>query len=592
MLGDIATLERVYDSDAIQGFSGGARAIELDISRAPTADTLEVAAIFRAYVEEIRPQVPPGITLQVYDVRADQLSDRIWLLIDNGTSGLIVVIIILYLFLDSRIAFWICMGIPIATMATFGVMLLLGQSINMFSLFGLIMMLGVIVDDAIVIGEHTATRFEMGDSGLEAADSGVNTMMVPVIAAMATTLASFFPMFLISGSIGQIMGVLPVVVIAVVAVSLIETLLILPAHLAHALSAERQKARWSYWRQLAIGGVIAALLALWLRFGGWMGLNMDLAAALAERSLVERVAVLAMLSYLLSIVGEAAIYLWQRRTHKPGQRTDGHHVGLFRRTFDHGYRSFRDGPYNRVVTLTYDWRYVTLAVAVALMLAVGIGLVQGKHVRFAFFPSPEAERVFGRITLQPGTPAAEVEAALKAVERALDATAEKLGGGAPLIEARFARIGASGRDRGGNFADIEVQLVPSEKRSVRTPDFTRAWRDAVPKLATIQRFSVTEARGGPPGRDIDIQMTGPEADVLKRAGRDLIDYLATLPGVSGLADDLPYGKPELVLSLTPRGLALGFTIEDVGRQVRDSLEGSVARRFARGVSDSTSSGLP
>ncbi|NJR13641.1 MAG: efflux RND transporter permease subunit, partial [Phyllobacteriaceae bacterium] len=104
LLGDVATLERIYDPDAIQGFAGGARAIELEVSRAPTADTLETAAIFRDYVEQLRPQLPPGMTLQVYDVRADLLSDRIWLLVNNGASGLLVVLVVLFLFLDRRIA--------------------------------------------------------------------------------------------------------------------------------------------------------------------------------------------------------------------------------------------------------------------------------------------------------------------------------------------------------------------------------------------------------------------------------------------------------------------------------------------------------
>ncbi|MCU0831235.1 MAG: efflux RND transporter permease subunit [Rhizobiaceae bacterium] len=577
-LGDIATVERVFDDDAIQGYAGTARAIELEVSRAPTADTLETAAIFRTEVERLRPELPQGVTLQVYDVRADLLSDRIWLLVENGLSGLLVVILVLYLFLDGRIAFWIAMGIPVATMATIGILFLVGESINMFSLFGLIMMLGVIVDDAIVVGEHTATRFEMGDAPMMAAQNGVGMMMMPVIAAMATTLAAFFPIALITGTIGQIMGVLPVVVVAVLIGSLIECLFILPSHLAHALEGGPKAPRWSHWRVFAIAAVLCVSILLVVRFaaGGFELLN-----TLQDMALPFRAVLIAAAALALAALVELVLLAFARRAAARRLRRGGA-PGGFRVGFDRAFNTFRDGPISRMAALAYDWRYVTTALMIALFLAIGVGLVRGERVRFAFFPSPEAERVFGRLTLLPGTPEAEVRAALAAVDKSLRETETELGNGAPLISATFARLGAAGRDRGENFAEIIVQLVPSERRDVRTPDFTRAWRTAVPKLPAIQRFAITEARGGPPGRDIDIQLTGPSTEVLKRAGADLITRLGEISGVSGVVDNLPYGKPELILELTPRGAAFGFTIEEVGRQMRDSLDGVVARRFAEG----------
>jgi multidrug efflux pump subunit AcrB len=581
LLGDIATLERIYDPDAIQGYAGGARAIELEVARAATADTLEVAQIFRAYVDEIRPQLPEGLTLQVYDVRADLLSDRIWLLINNGASGLVVVVLVLYLFLPGRIAFWIAAGIPVATMATLGILLILGQSINMFSLFGLIMMLGVIVDDAIVVGEHTATRFEMGDDPVTAAENGVGMMMLPVVAAMATTLASFFPMLLISGTIGQIMGVLPIVVVAVLTASLIESIFILPSHLAHALEGRSGAPRWSHWRHFAVAVLLVAGLVMLLRFAAFSTEPAAFVSLVTSWPAMVQTVAIAAAGYALAGVVEAALLMMRRRSWRNEAVRQGG-PNAFRRGFDGMFNGFRDGGFSRMAQWAYDWRYVTVALMVALMLAVGVGLVRGGQVRFAFFPSPEAERVFGRLTLHPGTPETEVKAALMAAETALRSTAQTLSPETPLVSATFSRIGASGRDRGENFAEIIVQLVPSEQRSIRTPELTRAWRDAVPKLTSIQRFSVTEARGGPPGRDIDIQLTGPSSAALKAAGADLIARLGTINGVSGLADDLPYGKPELILELTPRGAALSFTIEEVGRQVRDGLEGVVARRFAKG----------
>jgi multidrug efflux pump subunit AcrB len=163
LLGDIAEIDDGFDPDATRGLAGGSTAIELDVRRAPTADTLQTAAILSAYIDEITPQLPPGVEIATYEVAADALSARIWLLVKNGLGGLVVVVAILFVFLNARIAFWVAAGIPVAMLATIGFMYVSGQTINMISLFSLIMMLGIIVDDAIVVGEHTATRLEMGD---------------------------------------------------------------------------------------------------------------------------------------------------------------------------------------------------------------------------------------------------------------------------------------------------------------------------------------------------------------------------------------------------------------------------------------------
>jgi multidrug efflux pump subunit AcrB len=181
LLGDIAEITDGFDRRCDPGLAGGSTAIELDVRRAPTADTLQTAAILSAYIDEITPQLPPGVEIATYEVAADALSARIWLLVKNGLGGLLVVVAILFLFLNARIAFWVAAGIPVAMLATIGFMYAAGQTINMISLFSLIMMLGIIVDDAIVVGEHTATRLEMGDDPQMAAENGVQMMLVPVI---------------------------------------------------------------------------------------------------------------------------------------------------------------------------------------------------------------------------------------------------------------------------------------------------------------------------------------------------------------------------------------------------------------------------
>jgi len=581
-LGDIATIRYGFEKGQTQGFSNGKRAIEIGVRRAPTADTLETARILEEYLEQLRPALPANLEIHEYEVAADALKARLMLLVRNGLSGLVLVVGVLFLFLNARIAFWVAAGIPVATLATLGCMLVLGQSINMISLFGLIMVLGIIVDDAIVVGEHTATRHAMGDPPFEAAEEGAGRMIVPVVAAMTTTVAAFAPILLIRDTLGQIMGVLPLIVISVLVASLVECFFVLPAHLAHALKPVRTRG-WSYMRHLAFSFAIGAFLLVLAERGDPSSnpVAANIAIVREQFPLPLFVLILASASFLAGAAIEAAVTLLRSRARlQTGAPED---ASSFRRAFDRGFEWFRDVPFNVTARLSYDWRYVTLSIAIALMMTLAIGLVRGGHVRFVFFPSPEAENVRGQLVLHPGTPESEAIAAIAAVEASIVRTATELAGDpARIVNAVFVTLGRSGRNVGDNLVEFDIQLVASEFRDIRTPRFVTAWRNNVPEMQSFRRFSIFERHGGPPGRDVDLQLSGADAATLKSAAGEVIELMGAVPGLSGVADNLPWGKPELVMKLTPRGSAHGFTIEEVGRQVRDAFEGAIPRRFARG----------
>ncbi len=598
-LRDIARLHRGYDEGQPQGYASGTRAIQLTVERAATADTLTTAKIFDDYLVEIKDALPPGIEVKKYDVRADRLVERIMLLVRNGAGGLVLVVGILFVFLNARVAFWVAMGIPTAMLATIGLMYVSGQTINMVSLFGLIMMLGIIVDDAIVVGEHTATRFTAGDGAFEAAENGANRMVTPVMAAMATTIASFAPILVIGSTLGQIIGVLPFVVVAVVIASLVECFLVLPGHLAHTLQP-RSKPKWSWWRQmffsLAIGvGVMSLatrttgtalpellarqieMVQVWrnelglLRFVGAMT-----AFSLAAGTILE---------FLIFALGAVVRTVARSFGIKTG---DVMQDGPFRRRFDAGFNWLKDNPFNALASAAYDFRYVTIAIAIGSAMIIVQGLIGGSHVGFVFFPSTEAESVSSRIVFNAGIPEHEAIDAVKRIEAALKKTEQQLTEGKEqLVVASFATLGAAGRKSGDNLAQIRVQLTSSEVRSVRTPIFTRAWRRNIPKIAGVRRVSIFEHRGGPPGRDIHIQLLGANAPTLKAAAAEIIELVTPIPGVSGVADDLPYGKPELIMEMRPRGAALGLSIDEIGKQVRNAFQGIVPRRFAEGDDEIT-----
>ncbi len=594
-LNDIAKVGEGFDEDTVQGFSNGKRAIELYVQRSATADTLTTARILNDYLTEIRPLLPQAVELQMYEVSADRLAERILLLVKNGLGGLVLVVGILFLFLNFRIAFWVATGIPVAILATIGLMYMTDQTINMFSLFGLIMMTGIIVDDAIVVGEHTDTRLRLGDDPVTAAENGVGMMLVPVLAAMTTTIAAFGPITLITGVIGQIMFVLPLVVISVITASLIECFFILPGHLAHSLANRNGRGNWSFARQMVIALLIAAFLIGALdRFSG-EGLPEPVAGAYAVLGAWKSgyptwlfSLLVAVLSLAIAFFVEGFIGLLRRKGGAsldvdPAERgISEKDEGKFRHAFDRTFGAFRDGPFRWFVRLSFNWRYVTIAIAVGLVVVIAAGLIRSKRVEFVFFPSPEAENIRGYLTLNAGTPEADAFAAIKTIENALREAEREIGNGEHLVNAVFVKYGQSGRNQGDNLAELRVELTSSEVRMIRTPEIVRAWREAVPDIPDVRRFAITEVRGGPPGRDIEIQLQGASANVLKQAAGEVSDLLSGISGVSGVGDDLPYGKPELRMELLPRGAALGFSIEDVGRQVRNAFEGAIPRRFAVG----------
>ncbi len=512
-LRDIARVTEDFDDDSATARRDGRRAVELHVQRAINSDALDLARLANAYLDEIEGTLPSNLILERFEFATDLLQDRIDLLVRNGAGGLVIVIMVLLIFLKGRVAFWVMVGIPVSIFATFGAMLAMGQSINMISLFGLIMVIGIIVDDAIVVGEHADTRSRLGLSALDAAVSGAQRMAIPVTSAALTSICAFLPLFVISGIIGQIIVAIPMVVVAVLIASLVECFFVLPAHLRGALSHESK--------------------------------------------------------------GEGLF-------------------GRFRAGFDRRFETFRDGPFRRFVRICITWRYATLAMAFGLLL-LAVGMVAGGRVGFNFFPSPEADKILANIQMVSGTSRAETEAMLDELDRALVATTREFeGADNDLVRMALASVGkAVGRGAGpraspsDSVGGMTVELRTADKRDIRTHTFIAAWRKAIRPRAGLETLTIQPQLGGPPGKDVDIRLIGRDIAGLKRAAEEVKQLLGRYPGISAIEDDLPYGKLETILEVTRRGRALNFATETVGRQVRNAIEGAVAKRFARGDEEVT-----
>ena len=240
-VGDIGRVTEAFDDDADTAWYRGDFAISLHVQRATSADALETAEILRDTVAELRGELPPGVSLTVYNEQANLIEDRVRLLVNNGLGGLAIVLVVLFVFLNTRVALWVAVGIPTALFGAMGVMLLTGQSINMISLFGMILVLGIVVDDAIVVGEHAEMQRSRGLDPQSAAELGAERMAAPVLASILTTIAAFLPMFVVGDIIGTIIRAIPMVVVAALACSLIECFLVLPGHLRHALAGDPER---------------------------------------------------------------------------------------------------------------------------------------------------------------------------------------------------------------------------------------------------------------------------------------------------------------------------------------------------------------
>ena len=513
-LGDIAIIRQEARESQVTLENEGRPAVEMQLQRSENGDSLVAAKVLDAWLKDTRPLLPPTVELDVYDETWQLLDDRISLLVTNGLGGLVLVICLLYLFLPGRVAMWVAIGIPTAFLAALAVLWLIGGSINMISLFALIMALGVIVDDAIVVGEDADAHARMGEESIYAAEGAAKRMVWPVLASSLTTVAAFMPLLVVGGVIGNILGDIPVVMICVLIASLLECFIVLPAHLRHAFVPKKQSA--------------------------------------AEQG--------------------------GQEPKKPGA------IVRFRSGFEKRFDEFREGRFRRFSRYSLEHRGATLAAAVALAL-VTVGLLAGGRLGFNFFPTPEPSVFYANASFVAGTDQEQVNDFLGRMQTTLNETEQALGGDFILhaVTTRGATQGAEGSSRSGDeLGSMMIELVPSDRRSVRNPQFITEWRSRLATPAGLDNLTITERQAGPPGRDVNVRLTGDNAENLKRAADELTQALATLPGVLDVEDDMPWGREQLIYQVNAYGEAMGLTTADLGQQLRAAFDGRIAQIYQDG----------
>ena len=241
-LGAAARVIDGFEDSDLSGRFNGQPGVLVSVLKAEREDALKIAEAVHRYVDARQSTLPPGLHLGVWSDTSTLIKGRLQLLTDNGLMGLLLVAICLWAFMNARLAFWTAAGLPVAFMGAFWLIDYYGGTMNMITMFACIMAIGILVDDAIVVGENIYSHWSRGKSPTQAAIDGASEVALPVVAAVATTIAAFIPLFIMEGVMGKFVAVIPVAMVSALLASLIECLFIMPPHLAHALPTRQAEA--------------------------------------------------------------------------------------------------------------------------------------------------------------------------------------------------------------------------------------------------------------------------------------------------------------------------------------------------------------
>ena len=521
-LGDVATVIDGFEDLAVSARFDGKPAVMVKVFRVGDQNAISISAAVQAYVERASASAPAGIEIFTWHNSARYLESRVDLLVKNALTGLVLVFVVLALFLRLRLAFWVTLGIPVSFLGAIALMPAFDVSINMISLFSFILVLGIVVDDAIVVGENILTTQARTGKGPSAAIRGTYEVLVPVTFGVLTTMAAFAPMLFVPGVMGKMMSVFPLIILPTLFFSLVESNLILPSHLAH---RKRPAAR-------------------------------------AEPGQIARV--------------------WN---------------GCFD-LLPNGLNWVIRQAYRPLLRVALDWRYLTLSLAITTVLLT-VGLIGSGAVRLVLFPVTESDNVVAFLTMPRDAPVESTRAGLAWLERTAaevrtEITAE--GGSDPGLHVltsvgehpfrviQSGPMGSTSSALGDYLGEVDLELLPSEQRTVSAEQIANRWRERVGQIAgavevSIEHDLVTGRKA------IDLQLSGADLGEVREVAETVKSRLAEYAGVFDISDSYRAGKPEVELALTAEGEALGLTLQGLGRQVRQGFFGEEAQRVQRDRDD-------
>lgn len=548
-VGDVATVKDEFADTASLTRVNGRPALVVAVQRTSDEDLIEVTDEVKEFAENPT-GLPAGYSLMPWDDHSEEVKDRIRMLSNDGWQALVLVFIALSLFLDLRLAFWVAAGIPIALLGTCIILLATGQTLNMLSLFGLLIVMGILVDDAIVISENVHVHREMGKSPLQAAIDGTAEVAVSVAASVATTVIAFLPLLFVSGVMGKFIAVLPVAVIACLVISLVETTSTLPMHLAHEphgtlltkARVNRQRMspvlRWTLGLVLVAGAALIRLVSLAFAPIAWVLRRLNPKFSAALDAFIER----AYAPVLRGILARPAL---------------------------------------------------AICSGIAFLLLT-VGGFAGGFIRYQFFPDLDSNLIQATVTFPDGTPEEVTARAVARLSESLDEIDAKYAkDGLRPVKVKQESIGYVGgqntpdqrsQSTGSHLGQVQAQLVDPSLRGIKSVAFVNAWRETAKEFAGAESVSFESPSFGPQGRKIEFKLVADRehAADLELAAEAVKAKLAGYAGVFDVDDDSRPGKAELRVDLKPNAVALGVQRADLFETVRAAYFGEEVMRVQRG----------
>ncbi|MCA8955081.1 MAG: efflux RND transporter permease subunit [Planctomycetes bacterium] len=518
----VSDIGRVIDgfaeSDQATRFDGE-DAVQVQVFRVGNQDVVQVVEAARRYVDRMRSQLPDGIKLTLWNDETVILRSRIDLLTRNMLSGLVLVFAVLAVFLRLRLAFWVALGIPVSFLGCAALMPMLDISVNMISLFAFLMVLGIVVDDAIVVGESVHAHRHRIPDGIRAAIVGTKAVSVPVVFGVLTTMAAFTPMLNMSDNAAKLWRDIGLIVIFCLAFSLVESKLILPAHLS-SMDFDREVRGWlpRLWdriRKLFTGGLD--------RFVS--GIYTPLLEASLRYRYVTLCAALAVFVLTITLATTGRI----KSAYFPPMEGDN--------------------------------------VVANLVLAQGTPIEE--TARKIALIDAAARRLKEELARESGDSEGPVLHILTSM------------GTQPYNVLRSQNSGGSDSSfSGSHLGEVNIQLIPAEQRSISTAEIRDRWSKMVGPIADVEELSFSTDLFGS-GKDVNVQMSGTEIGDLRAAAEAIKDYLRGLSGVSEVSDSFRGGKREVKLHIKPAGEMLNLTLGDLATQVRHGFHGEEVQRIQR-----------
>ena len=517
---DVATVKDGFREVDRYATYNGKRAVMLNIFRVGDETPLTVAAATRDHLEKLQAMLPSGLYAAPWFDLSEMYEQRFSLLMENARIGLLLVLIILGLFLEARLAFWVTVGIPISFAGSLLFFPASDVSINMLSLFAFIVTLGMVVDDAIVVGEAIHQKRSEGKGQLEAAIEGAREVASPVLFAILTSCVAFMPLLFIPGVMGEFFRVIPIVVIAVLIVSLVESLLILPAHLSHPMP---------WWLRLVLSPYLWVMRRL-------SGLEMPRRL----QSFIKRLYV--------PVLGSAL--QWRYFTVTCGVAALVLTVGLVAGRIPFMFLPKVEGD---LITAQLKMPVGTPARetdAVATHLAsVATSIIEEQNAE-AEQPTSVSRGVYqevGTASFLLGDPA----------EQRTD-------------------------NEGSHLATVMIYLVEANQRDFTSAEFVQAWRDRMGEIPGIDSLTFAYEVGVEPGAPVDIELIHQDVPTLEAAAERLASEIVAYSGLRDIDSGVTRGKEQVDFRLTHEATAQGLTELALARQVRAAFFGAEAVRQQRG----------